>query len=391
MMLTRAGQTWMKQTSVVVIFAIFLSTEVLHRTAVAAEGYSDQLSVFREAFTLIVDNHVTEVNQRELVYGAIQSMLKAIDPDGTFMSPEVYKELQAENQKNFAGIGFEIAFKDHALTVVTPIDGSQAHRAGIRAGDRIISVNNEPIRDMTLVEVVRKLRGPKGSQVTITFFREGREPFELTITRDIIEVKSVRISDILEDGVGYIRVVSFPEGTARDLEEALNGLKSRGMRALILDLRNNPGGLLSQAVLVADLFLEKGKLIVYTQGRGQNQNLRFIDERENPETFPMVVLVNAGSAAGSEIVAGVLQDHQRAILLGEPTFGRGTIQSVIPLSDGSVLRLTTAKFFTPNRHYIHGSGITPDIVVESLGTTPMDLKSDIQLQRATEILKARPL
>ncbi|MEE8282227.1 MAG: S41 family peptidase, partial [candidate division NC10 bacterium] len=275
-----------------------------------------------------------------------------------------------------------------------------------------------PTKDMTLIEAVHKLRGPKGSEVTITILRETQEPFDVSITRDIIKVDSVRTSD-LGEGIGYIRLISFQERTGRDLEGALEELQEKQMRGLILDLRNNPGGLLSQAVQVADLFLEKGKLIVYTEGRAKNQSLRFVDEHNNPPNFPMVVLVNKGSASASEIVAGALQDHQRAVLLGTQTFGKGTVQTVIPLNDGSGLRLTTAKYFTPNHRGIEGAGLTPDIVVErprpattakiqqpredrrlqpigeqegdttrTLGRRPPDPKKDPQLGRALEVLKA---
>ncbi|HET7853252.1 MAG TPA: S41 family peptidase, partial [Candidatus Methylomirabilis sp.] len=329
-----------------------------------------------------------------------------------------YKEMQIETQGSFGGLGIEITVRERYLTVVAPIEGTPADRAGIVAGDRIIRIDNAPTKDMTLVDAVRKLRGPKGTPVTVTILREGQDPFDVAVTRDIIEVHSVRASD-LGDGIGYVRLISFQERTGRDLQEELKALREKGMRGLVLDLRNNPGGLLTQAVQISDLFLEKGKLIVYTEGRAKSQNLSFVDQHDNPQDFPMVVLVNKGSASASEIVAGALQDHQRAIVVGTQTFGKGTVQTVIPLNDGSGLRLTTAKYFTPNRRAIDGSGLTPDVVVEPpkpatttktegptkdrrqetigeqegdpsrpLGRSAPDPATDPQLGRAVEVLKA---
>lgn len=398
------------------LLAVVIVISGVHQRVVATEEAYDTLKVFTEVLTLVQTNYVEPTQSQDLIYGAIRGMLDTLDPHSSFMAPEVYKEMQVETQGSFGGLGIEITVRDHQLTVVAPIDGTPAHRAGIHAGDHIIRIDDAPTKDMTLIEAVRRLRGPKGSQVTVTILREGEEPFEVPITRDIIEVKSVRSADLLENGIGYIRLVSFQDRTAHDLQESLNALSEQGMRGLILDLRNNPGGLLSQAVQAADLFLEKGKEIVSTEGRVKNQNLRFVDEHENPESFPMVILVNKGSASASEIVAGALQDHQRAILIGTTTFGKGSVQTVIPLNDGSGLRLTTAKYFTPKRRAIHEAGLTPDIIVEPpkaattartqidqrgktigeqegdtsrpLGHTPPDPKQDPQLGRAVEVLKA---
>ncbi len=401
---------------ILALLTVVIVISGVHHRVVAREEAYDTLKVFTEVITLVQSNYVESIESKELIYGAIRGMLETLDPHSSFMTPDVYKEMQVETQGSFGGLGIEITVQDHQLTVVAPIDDTPADRAGIHAGDRIIRIDDKPTKDMTLLEAVRKLRGPKGTQVNVTILRDGEEPFNVTITRDIIAVHSVRVSELLEDGVGYIRLVSFQERTARDLEESLTKLKEQGMRGLILDMRNNPGGLLSQAVQATDLFLEKGKLIVSTEGRVQNQNLRFVDEHDNPEKFPMVVLVNRGSASASEIVAGALQDHQRAILIGTPTFGKGSVQTVIPLNDGSGLRLTTARYFTPNRRAIQGAGLTPDITVEPprpptttqaqidqrqktigeqegdtsrpLGRGPPDPKKDPQLGRAVEVLKA---
>ncbi|HET7854563.1 MAG TPA: S41 family peptidase, partial [Candidatus Methylomirabilis sp.] len=348
---------------VMALLTVVIVTSGVHERVVATEETYDTLKVFTEVLTLVRHNYVESTDSKELVFGAIRGMLEGLDPHSSFMPPELYKEMQIETQGSFGGLGIEITVRERYLTVVAPIEGTPADRAGIVAGDRIIRIDGAATKDMTLVDAVRKLRGPKGTPVTITILREGQEPFDVTLTRDIIEVHSVRTSD-LGEGIGYVRLSSFQERTSRDLQEELKALKDKGMRGLILDLRNNPGGLLTQAVQIADIFLEKGKPIVYTEGRAKSQNLSFVDQHEGPLDTPMVVLVNKGSASASEIVAGALQDHHRAVVVGTQTFGKGTVQTVIPLNDGSGLRLTTAKYFTPNRRAIDGSGLTPDVVVE---------------------------
>ncbi|HEV8664081.1 MAG TPA: S41 family peptidase [Candidatus Methylomirabilis sp.] len=404
------------------LILVIIASGARHGVVATDEAY-EKLKVFTEVLTLIQANYVEEVHSKDLVYGAIRGMLETLDPHSSFMPPEVYREMQVETQGSFGGLGIEITVRDRQLTVVSPIEGTPADQAGILTGDRIVKINGEPTKDMTLIEAVRKLRGPRGSQVTITIMREGfTEGRDFAITREIIEVHSVRSFD-LGDKIGYIRLGSFQEKTARDLERALEQFQSSGAQALVLDLRNNPGGLLSQAVQVADLFLKKGQLIVYTEGRARNQDLRFSAEHtKNLPQVPMVLLVNGGSASASEIVAGALQDHKRAVILGTTTFGKGSVQTVIPLNDGSGLRLTTAKYFTPRGETIHGKGITPDILVEPpkptvtaqapprpeggpsprerkigeeegdtsqpLGRRAPDLKADIQLARAVDILKA---
>jgi carboxyl-terminal processing protease len=368
------------------------------------------------------------VKSRELIYGAVKGMLDTLDPHTAFMTPEAFKEMQVETSGSFGGLGIEITVKDRMLTVVAPIDGTPADRAGIQPGDRIVKIEGQLTKDLTLMDAVRKLRGPKGSKVTIGILREGiLEPFEVTLVRETIEVRSVRSKD-LGDGIFYVRLSSFQERTAKDLDKALEQAQKAVATALILDLRNDPGGLLNQAVAVSDIFLDKDQLIVYTQGRLKNQDLRFTAEHSTGyPKWPMVVLVNGGSASASEIVAGALQDWKRAVILGTKTFGKGSVQTVIPLSDGSGLRLTTAKYFTPRGRSIHGIGITPDIVVEPVkpevmaqrqreedarrlaaGERPLeqrigdqegesieigkrevaDIQRDVQLQRAVEILKA---
>ncbi|MEE9521328.1 MAG: S41 family peptidase [candidate division NC10 bacterium] len=416
-MVSRKQPDWIRVILVIALLTVVIVTSGVHRRVVAKEEAYDTLKVFSEVLTLVRNNYVDSAESKDLVYGAIRGMLSTLDPHSSFMSPEVYKEMQIETQGSFGGLGIEITVRDRYLTIVSPIEGTPADQAGLQAGDRIVRIDGELTKDMTLMEAVRKLRGPKGAEVTVTILREGADPFDVSITRDVIEVHSVRASD-LGEGIGYIRVNTFQERTRRDLEAALNELQEKGMRGLILDLRNNPGGLLSQAVQVADLFLKKGQLIVYTEGRAKNQNLRFVDEHDNPQDYPMVVVVNRGSASASEIVAGALRDHQRAVLVGTKTFGKGTVQTVIPLNDGSGLRLTTARYFTPKRIAIDGTGMTPDIIVKPptpptpakgqkpigrrtqtigeqegdtsrpLGRRTPDPKKDPQLGRAVEVLKA---
>jgi carboxyl-terminal processing protease len=405
-----------------VLLVLLVGSSGTRHGVTAVEDTYERLKVFTEVLSLIQANYVDETAPRDLVYGAVKGMLETLDPHSAFMPPEVYKEMQVETQGAFGGLGIEITIKDRQLTVVAPIEGTPADRAGFQPGDRIVQIDGKPTKDMTLMDAVRRMRGPKGTKVTLTIIRDGlAEPRQVTLTRETIEVKSVRSMD-LEGGIGYVRVSSFQERTGRDLERVLGQMEKAGTRAVVLDLRNNPGGLLNQAVSVADKFLDKGQLIVYTEGRTKGNDLRFTAEHSNGfPRLPMVVLVNGGSASASEIVAGALQDHKRAVILGTPTFGKGSVQTVIPLSDGSGLRLTTAKYYTPGGRMIHQRGILPDIVVElpkpelaagaegrprpragerkiseeegepgvEIGRRdPADPKKDLQLQRAIEILKA---
>jgi carboxyl-terminal processing protease len=422
--------SWLKGTIIAGTLVLLVLTGGVQRGTTAVEDTYEKLKIFTEVLSLVQSNYVDEVNSKDLIYGAVKGMLETLDPHSSFMPPEAFKEMQVETQGSFGGLGIEITVKDRMLTVVTPIDGTPADRAGIHPGDRIVKIEGQLTKDMTLMDAVRKLRGPRGSKVMISILREGAtEPLDITLVREVIEVKSIRSKD-LGEGVFYVRLSSFQERTAKDLEEALDQARKTGITSLVLDLRNDPGGLLNQAVAVSDMFLDKGQLIVYTQGRLKNQDLRFTAEHSNGlPRLPMVVLVNGGSASASEIVAGALQDWKRAVILGTKSFGKGSVQTVIPLSDGSGLRLTTAKYFTPKGRSIHGIGITPDIVVEQprpeiakaptpaeqqtreqmlQGKSPreqkigdqegegveighrevVDVKKDVQLQRAIEILKA---
>ncbi len=330
----------------------------------APEKY-EKLKIFTDVLAYVERNYVEKVPTDKLIYGAIQGMLQSLDPHSSFMSSDVFKELQVETKGSFEGLGIEITVREGILTVVSPIDDTPAFRAGLKAADQILKIEGEPTKDMPLMEAIKRLRGPKGTKVTLTIMRKGwSEPKEFQITRDVIPIASIK-HEKLPDNLGYIRIKSFQESTAQDLEKALRDLEgvSGGLKGLLLDLRNNPGGLLPQAIEVADKFIGEG-LIVYTEGRQERKEYRAHAEGTRSK-FPMVVLVNGGSASASEIVAGALQDHRRALLLGSPTFGKGSVQSIYgPLEDGSGLRLTVALYYTPKGRNIQAKGIVPDVRVE---------------------------
>ena len=360
----KSGRRWLVIIILICAFMV-IGTYQAHQIASAREdGTYEQLKIFGSVLDLVQRNYVEEIPPKKLIYGAVQGMLKSLDPHSSFMKPEDYKELQIETKGSFTGIGIEISLKDGILTVVSPIEGTPAYKAGLKANDKILKIEGKTTKNMTLIESVKLLRGAKGTDVTISIYREGwRRLKDITLTRDIIPIQSVR-SRILEDGYGYIRVSNFQNKTTFELEKALRELeKGKGLKGLVLDLRSNPGGLLDQAVKVADVFLEKG-LVVYTDGRIEEQKMRFeAHPNKHHHKYPIAVLVNEGSASASEIVAGALQDHKRAIILGVQTFGKGSVQTIIPLEDGSAVRLTTARYYTPNGRSIQAKGIEPDIEV----------------------------
>lgn len=349
------------------VIICFLSIESRVLDLANSKETYETLEVFTEVLSHIQNNYVKEVDSQELVYGAIKGMLKELDPHTSFMTEEMYKEMQIDTKGEFGGLGIQIAVKDGILTVIAPIEDTPAYRIGIKAGDQIVMVNEEPTSEMSLMDAVKKMRGLKGTQVTITIMRKGfKDPKDFTITRDIIKTKSVKY-EMIEEKIAYIRLTQFQERTSTDLENALKDLNvgEGELDGLILDLRNNPGGLLDQAVGVCNKFLKDGELIVYTEGRKKNQNLRYTAHgRSAVPDFPIIVLINGGSASASEIVAGALQDWGRAVILGTQSFGKGSVQTVVRLNDGSGLRLTTSEYFTPSGRSIQAKGITPDIEVE---------------------------
>ncbi|MGQ9921875.1 MAG: S41 family peptidase [Desulfobacca sp.] len=332
------------------------------------EESREKLAVFAEALGIVEENYVEPRDLKKLIYGAIRGMVSSLDSHSAFMAPEEFKELQIETKGSFSGIGIEITLKDNLLIVVSPIEGTPAYRAGLQAGDRIIKIDGQSTKNMSLLDAVRKIRGAKGSMVTLTIMRENVDkPKTFALVREIIPIRSVRVRHF-DDGIGYIRITNFQDKTDHDLQQAITDLhaKFKPLRGLILDLRNDPGGLLDQAIKVADEFLTSG-LIVYTEGRNKNQNNRFYAQDNGSElerSIPLVILINEGSASASEIVAGALQDRKRATLVGTKTFGKGSVQSIVPLEDGSALRLTTAYYYTPSGRVINEKGIQPDLLVE---------------------------
>jgi carboxyl-terminal processing protease len=385
--------------SLLVVLTLSLGGTVASKSADGSPTY-EQLRLFTEVLSIVQNQYVDEVPPKDIIYSAIKGTLRGLDPHSSFLDPESYKDMQVETSGSFGGLGIEITLKDDVLTVVSPIDGTPAYRAGLTTGDRIVKIDGLTTKDMQLSDAVKRMRGKPGTKVTISVVREGwTEAQDFDITREQIRVHSVRELD-LGNGVAYIKLRQFQEQSPHDLEQAVNKAIKDGMKSLVLDLRNNPGGLLTAAVEVSEKFIEDGKLVVYTEGRVRNQNMRFTAHAKKALTkVPMVVLVNQGSASASEIVAGALQDWGRAMVVGTQSFGKGSVQTIIPLSDGSGLRLTTAKYFTPKGRSIHGKGITPDIIVEAPkepapkdrplpSADPLeDLKKDVQLQRALDVLK----
>jgi len=328
-----------------------------------------------------------KITYQELVYGALKGMINTLDPHSEFMEPAKYDELQKDTQGAFGGLGIVISMKDNFVTVVAPMDDTPGFRAGILTGDRIIKIDGKSAEKMSLQDAVKTLRGEPETEVTVTILRPSSGKItELKLKRAIIKVDMVkdingkREFPLGENKIGYIRLVQFGEKTSDDLEDALKKLKAQGMESLILDLRGNPGGLLDQAVAVCEKFLPKGELVVTTEGRNaaQTSKRRATGRGDELHNMPIVILVNLGSASASEIVAGCLQDLKRAVILGEKTFGKGSVQSILPLQDGSALRLTTAKYYTPSHKVIHEEGITPDIIVPM----SVDEEGDIALKRS---------
>src|SRR5436190_8999144 len=335
-------------------------------TANTTETYK-QLNLFGDVFEKVRTDYVDEVKDDTLVEGAINGMLTALDPHSNYLNSKNFNDMKVQTRGEFGGLGIEVSMENGLVKVVSPIDDTPAARAGLKPGDLITHLDGEPVQGMTLPEAVEKMRGPVSSEIKLTIRREGRDPFDVKLTRATIKIQSVR-SHLEGDNIGYVRVTTFNEQTDTGLNNAMKNLKQQAGNKLVgvvLDLRNNPGGLLDQAVSVSDAFLEKGE-IVSTRGRrgedAQRYNARAGDIAGG---LPMVVLINGGSASASEIVAGALQDHHRAILLGTRSFGKGSVQTIIPLPGHGAMRLTTARYYTPSGRSIQAKGIDPDIVVEA--------------------------
>lgn len=342
-------------------------TDLEKKAEAAANDIYAQIELYSYALTTIQSEYVDVKTPQELIYGSLKGMLSSLDPHSQFLTPEDYKELKSETQGKFGGLGIEISIKDGLLTVVTPIDDTPAYKVGLKAGDRIVKIEKELTKDMSLNDAVKRLRGEPGTEVKITVLRE--DDFKLldfTIKREIIKIQDVKNVMILEDHIGYIRLTEFREESFNEMHKAIDKLRKDGMNSLIVDLRNNPGGLLNVAIKISEDFLVPGQLIVSTKGRHPSQDIETYSKNTQGKVtdIPVVVLINQGSASGSEILAGALQDNKRAVILGEQSFGKGSVQSVISLPDSSGLRLTTSKYFTPSGRSIHGKGITPDIIIE---------------------------
>ena len=344
------------------------------------------LKTFSEVLDMVEKNYVEPVDNDKLMQGAINGMIKSLDPHSSFMTADMYKELEVETRGSFGGLGIEITILKDVLTVVSPIEDTPAYIAGIKAGDQIIRIDGKTTKDITITEAVKKLRGPKDTNVTITIMREGMtKPKDFVITRSIIKIKSVK-SKLYEDQIGYIRIASFQERTVDDVKKALREIetKARPLKGIVIDMRNNPGGLLNQSIEVSDLFLKSG-IIVSTRGRSKGMESKAMAKDDGDEpTCPIVVLVNEGTASAAEIVSGALQDNGRAVILGAQTFGKGSVQTVIPLEDGAALKLTTAKYYTPKGRSIQAEGITPDIVVKLIRPAEEKNGAEEQLMRIRE-------
>jgi len=362
----KGKKVWGPAVVILVFFLGVLSGDLfVDRPTALANVVYEKLKIYGDVLSAVQNSYVEEPDMDKLVEGSIKGMLQTLDPHSSYLTPDMLKQVEVETKGVFGGLGIEIGIKDDILTIIAPIDDTPAFRAGLQAGDKIMKIEDDFTKDMTVMDAVKRLRGEPGTTVTIWIGRKGvAELMPFTITRDIIKIRSVKSKD-LGDGIGYVKLLQFQQDTTAELEKALQSqVKEKGeLRGLVLDLRNNPGGLLDQAVKVSDTFLDSG-LIVYTDGRIEAQKFKYTAHKNGTYSgFPIVILVNAGSASASEIVAGALQDHARAVVLGTQTFGKGSVQTILPLEDGSALRLTTARYYTPKGRSIQAKGIEPDIVV----------------------------
>lgn len=361
------------------LVGIFCALLASHCAARDTELY-EEIELFSDAITIVQSDYVEEKEPKKLVYGALEGLLSSLDGYSQFMDPESFGEMEIDTKGEFGGLGVEIGMRDSVLTIIAPIDGTPAEKAGVKAGDRIVKIDGVLTRGIKLNEAVKKLRGRPGAEVQLTILREGENKLmDFTIIRNIIKLKSIKIAKKLEDDIGYIKLVEFQQKTSGELEKKLSALTKEGMKGLILDLRNNPGGLLDVSYEVADRFLPEGKTVVSLKGRMEEQNKEYKSTGEKSFVdFPMVVLVNEGSASASEIVAGAIQDNKRGIILGTKSFGKGSVQTVIPLKDGSAVKLTTAAYYTPSGRSIKDEGIIPDVEVKLITEKPEpDKEADV--------------
>lgn len=401
-----------KKVKIYLFLTLILSFFLIFNFGFSKDKNSDQevykyLKLFSQVLRMIEENYVKDVNPKDLIYGAINGMLNSLDPYSSLMKPEEYKELEIETKGSFTGIGIELTIKDEILTVVAPIEDTPAWKAGIKPGDKILKIDEKSTKGMSLSEAVKLLRGPKGTKVTITILRNDKDIKEITLVRDVIPIKSVKVK-LLEPGYAYVRITSFQEKTSNELVKALEEIENKQrIKGIILDLRYNPGGLLSSAIETADEFLENG-LIVSVKGKNKDSYME-VKATPNPpqrkHPYPIAILINHGTASAAEIVTGALKDNNRAIVLGQKSFGKGLVQTVIPLEDDYAIKLTTAYYYTPNGVCIDKIGIAPDIEIpeievsekkgsneksnekEEVFTHFPDPEKDFQVKMALSILK----
>jgi len=397
---------------VTVVFSIIccFPIEASSENVSADTGLYRELRLFSDVVSVIQSSYVKEATPQEIIYGAINGMLTGLDSYSQFMPPDIYKEMQVETKGEFGGIGIVIGIRNSLLIIISPIEDTPGYRAGIKAGDVIAEINGKSTKKLTLMEAVKKLRGPKGTKVSIGIAREGEKKLlYFDIVREVIKIKNIKNARVLDDNIGYVRIVHFNQNVFPELKKEISSLLEKKIDGLIVDVRNNPGGLLGACVKITDLFLPKGKLIVSTKGRKKRQNITFVSKTEAlyPMGLPLVVLINSGSASASEIFAGAIQDWHRGIILGTKSFGKGSVQTVIPLSDGSGIRLTTAKYYTPKGRSINEVGLIPDVTLEMSKEEKVELfearikaienkdkakhfvlTEDKQLQSAIRIIKA---
>ena len=375
-----------KIVSRLLIALVFLANFSVFSAAKTQDQTYDQIKLLLDVLQITQDKYVTEVDTQKLIYSAASGMLKPLDPFTQFMEPKIYKEMKIETEGKYGGLGIRISVRDNWLTIISPLPGTPAYKLGLLPEDKIIKIDSESTQGITMEEAVKKLRGDPGTKVRITIAREGlKDPVDYDITREIIKLESSR-SKMLNDKIGYIHLLEFNNNSMDDMRKGLAGLKAKGMDGLVFDLRNNPGGLLDVAVEIAKLFVGDNKMVVYTQGRMQDSYHEFRAGKEAPwKDLPIVVLINRGSASASEIVSGCLQDHKRALVVGERSFGKASVQSVIPLQDGCALKITVAKYYTPSGKLIQvdtetkKGGIDPDIKIE----VPLETQSKLQMQEET--------